>query len=620
MKNIRTSFFSLNYNFFIVFIILFSSLLVLPFFNYIFASTTVSWTTRSQMPTPRGWMPAVSASNGKMYVIGGQRFPDNSIVSTNEEYDPNSNSWLPKASMPSLRLAFGAAELNGKIYVFGGVYGSNRLNSVLEYNALTNTWSSRASMPTAREGLVAVSGNNGKIYAIGGYNGQLLNIVEEYDPITDTWSSKANMPTARYGLGVAALKNKIYAIGGYGYVTPYSQSPLNVVEEFDTLSNSWEAKINMPTSRMVLGVTTGGNGKIYAIGGDTTAGGVFTGKTEEATVVFPNITPSVDADGPYEVNEGETVQVAATGSDPENGPLTYAWDLDNNGTFEILGQTVTFSATNLDGPDSKIITVQVTDDGNLTAIDQTIVNITNVTPTVGPITAPTDPILVNTQINTNVSFTDPGVPDTHTGVWEWGDNLTSAGTVDQQNDTVTGSHTYTIPGVYEVKVNIADDDEGIGESIYQFIVVYDNSASGGFVTGAGVIDSPVGSYVPNSSLTGIAKFGFVSKYQPGASTPTGNTQFKFQAADFTFTSTVYQWLVVAGAQAKFKGDGTVNGSGSYGFQLSAIDGSINGGGGVDKFRIKIWDENNNDQVVYDNNLGSNDNSDPTTELTGGNIV
>src|SRR3989344_4241601 len=387
MKNIRTSFFSLNYNFFIVFIILFSSLLVFPFFNYIFASTTVSWTTRSQMPTPRGWMPAVSASNGKIYVIGGQRFPDNSIVSTNEEYDPNSNSWLPKASMPSLRLAFGAAELNGKIYVFGGVYGSNRLNSVLEYNALTNTWSSRASMPTAREGLVAVSGNNGKIYAIGGYNGQLLNIVEEYDPITDTWSSKANMPTARYGLGVAALKNKIYAIGGYGYVTAYSQSPLNVVEEFDTLSNSWEAKINMPTSRMVLGVTTGGNGKIYAIGGDTTAGGVFTGKTEEATVVFPNITPSVDADGPYEVNEGETVQVAATGSDPENGPLTYAWDLDNNGTFEILGQTVTFSATNLDGPDSKIITVQVTDDGNLTAIDQTIVNITNVTPTVGPITA-----------------------------------------------------------------------------------------------------------------------------------------------------------------------------------------------------------------------------------------
>ena len=103
-------------------------------------------------------------------------------------------------------------------------------------------------------------------------------------------------------------------------------------------------------------------------------------------------------------------------------------------------------------------------------------------------------------------------------------------------------------------------------------------------------------------------------------TPTGNTQFKFQAADFTFISTDYQWLVVAGAQAKFKGSGTVNGSWNYGFKLAATDGVINGGGGSDKFRIKIWDKDNNDQVVYDNNLGEGDNADPTTEITGGNIV
>ncbi len=333
-----------------------------------------------------------------------------------------------------------------------------------------------------------------------------------------------------------------------------------------------------------------------------------------------NQPPTVDAGGPYTVDEGGSVNVTATGNDPENGPLTFAWDLDNNGSFETSGQTVTFSAASLDGFTTKTINVQVTDNGNLTATDEATINVVNVSPTVGTITAPTDPVLVNTQINTNVSFTDPGIPDTHTAVWDWGDISTSTGTVDEQNHNITGNHSYATPGVYEIKVTVTDDDSGSDDSIYQYVVVYDNSASGGFVTGAGTIDSPDGAYVPNTSLTGIAKFGFVSKYQPGANTPTGNTQFKFQAADFTFTSTTYQWLVVAGAQAKFKGAGTVNGSGSYGFQLFATDGAINGGGGVDKFRIKIWDKNNNDTVVYDNNIGASDNVSPTTELTGGNII
>ena len=33
---------------------------------------------------------------------------------------------------------------------------------------------------------------------------------------------------------------------------------------------------------------------------------------------------------------------------------------------------------------------------------------------------------------------------------------------------------------------------------------------------------------------------------------------------------------------------------------------INGGGNTDKFRIKIWDKNNGDTIVYDNAPGSDD--------------
>ncbi len=85
-------------------------------------------------------------------------------------------------------------------------------------------------------------------------------------------------------------------------------------------------------------------------------------------------------------------------------------------------------------------------------------------------------------------------------------------------------------------------------------------------------------------------------------------------------SDTYQWLVVAGPQAKFKGDGAINGEGSYGFMITAVDEALTPSADVDLFRIKIWDKDNNDEVVYDNQMGDPDDADPTTEIGGGSIV
>lgn len=64
----------------------------------------------------------------------------------------------------------------------------------------------------------------------------------------------------------------------------------------------------------------------------------------------------------------------------------------------------------------------------------------------------------------------------------------------------------------------------------------------------------------------------------------------------------------------------MNGGGSYGFLLTATDGQVAGGGGVDKFRIKIWDKNNADSIVYDNAPGSDDIYSSTTQAIGGGSI
>jgi len=214
---------------------------------------------------------------------------------------------------------------------------------------------------------------------------------------------------------------------------------------------------------------------------------------------------------------------------------------------------------------------------------------------------------------------DPDTLDTHAVVWNWGDGSSSPGVLAESNGsgTVKGEHSYSVPGVYRVMATVTDQASASGQSVFEFVVVYDPGA--GFVAGGGWISSPAGAYSPNPVLTGMASFGFQSKYQRGTTVPFGHTQFQFHAADLSFESTRYQWLVIAGPKAQFKGEGSINGTGVFDFLLTAIDGQQNGGGGIDRFRIKIWDRSTG-QIIYDNQPGADNSSNASTVITKGSIV
>ena len=383
-----------------------------------------------------------------------------------------------------------------------------------------------------------------------------------------------------------------------------------------------------PSQASLVSIAVDSTGRAYVAGGtDSTTLPIVNGFQPTyagvrdaffAIIGESNNPPSVNAGGPYSVTEGGLVTVAASGFDPDGNALSYVWDLDNNGSFETTGQSVSFSAATLDGPSTSTIRVQVTDTGGLSAISQGQVSVLNAAPTAGTITAPSNPLQVNTVVNVSAGFTDAGILDTHTALWDWDDGGTSAGTVNETNGsgTVSGHHTFTTPGIYTLSLTIQDNDGATAQTQFRSVVVYD--PAGGFVTGGGWINSPAGAWLNNPALVGKANFGFSAKYKKGANVPDG--QFNFQVASLNFHSTGYDWLVVAGAKAKFKGTGKINGSGNYGFMLTAIDGQLNGGGGADKFRIKIWDKNNGGAVVYDNQVAAPDDAVPSMTLGGGSIV
>ena len=238
-------------------------------------------------------------------------------------------------------------------------------------------------------------------------------------------------------------------------------------------------------------------------------------------------------------------------------------------------------------------------------------------PFVGSIVAPLAPLQVGTVVNATSNFADPD-SSAHTALWSWGDGTTSPGTIEfaAGAGTVTGSHAYVQAGVYRLRLDVVDETGAIGSAVFEFVVVYD--PSGGFVTGGGWINSPPGAYLAEPSLVGRANFGLVAKHQQGKSVPQGTTEFQFHAADFNFHSLDYEWLVVSGARAQFKGTGAIHGrSGVFRFVLTAIDGDLLGGDHPDQFRIKVFDAGG---VIYDNQLGSSDDADPVMALGGGSIV
>lgn len=343
---------------------------------------------------------------------------------------------------------------------------------------------------------------------------------------------------------------------------------------------------------------------------------------EDITLLPANRPPVANAGSDQSKNEGDQVTLdGSASSDPDDDPISYSWQL----LAGYSGPAVTLDDTTVAQPkfsttDNGEYTFRltVTDDDGVSSSDDVTVVIGNVAPTITQFTAPVDPVPISQPIPMSASFTDPGTADTHTVSFSL-DGVNVAGEVIETDGSgsATGSVAATAAGVYVATVTVSDDDGGTAtETASVPVVVYDPSA--GFVTGGGWIDSPAGAYPAAPELSGKASFGFVSKYAKGATRPSGNTEFSFQAAGLRLKSTSYDWLVVAGARAQYKGTATVNGVEGFSFMLTAVDGQLNGGGGVDKFRIKVWDSS--DTVVYDNQPGELDSTPLTTALGGGSIV
>ena len=222
---------------------------------------TDSWTRKATMPTARRFL-AASAVDGIIYVIGGGGMGA-PVTGAVEAYDPKTDKWVVKTKMPTPRCYPAACAVDGIIYTIGGAIAPSGspvyMPTVEAYDPKTDHWTPKADLPTA-EAVGAVNAVNGLIYACYGKD------TFAYDPKTDSWTTKAPIPDLSlnsYLTASSAVGGMVYLFGGE---PADSCTACDLTLAYDPVQDRFSAKRKMPMTCLGAAAATI-DGKIYVADG-----------------------------------------------------------------------------------------------------------------------------------------------------------------------------------------------------------------------------------------------------------------------------------------------------------------------------------------------------------------
>ncbi len=215
----------------------------------------------------------------------------------------------------------------------------------------------------------------------------------------------------------------------------------------DTLTYSWNFGDNTnPVSGRDATHTFADNGNYNVVLTVTDKDGAATTQTVVAKV--DNVAPTiVSIVKPTVIKEGESVTFSATATDPGIlDTLTYSWNFGDN-TNSVTGQNVNHTSAD-NGNYSVVLTV--TDKDGAATTQTVVAKVDNVAPTIVSIAKPTQ-INEGQAVSFNATVTDPGILDTLTYSWNFGDNT-------QPTTGQNVTHTFVDNGSYNVALTVTDKD------------------------------------------------------------------------------------------------------------------------------------------------------------------
>ncbi len=170
-----------------------------------------------------------------------------------------------------------------------------------------------------------------------------------------------------------------------------------------------------------------------------------------------NTPPTANAGGPYSGLEGATIPLTGTAVDLDDNELIYDWTVSSP-DCTISGANTLEPGITCGDDGVYTATLTVSDWWFASDTSQATVTTENLPPTILSYTFTPFPVRLNQIAYLTVDFTDPGNRDTHSAMIDWGDTITTTGSVDQLALTVSGEHIYTDIGDFILTLTLRDDD------------------------------------------------------------------------------------------------------------------------------------------------------------------
>lgn len=293
------------------------------------------WKALALMPKPRVSAYA-AAVNGKIYIIGGFYISGNARITTPEvlEYDPATDKYTVKATMPTATYGMAGAVVGTKIFVMSGIAAGNYTNATQVYDVTTNTWaSSTASTLSSIYPTASAVGND--IYLLGGQSTSYWNtfLKGTVNGNAITWKKMTNLPVPISGGASGILDGNLFVAGGTN-----GNGPLASTYKYDITGNKWTSSFTMPVATYYVGNLVGDNTTLYFIhGADSPETYKF---VEGAPVAIINSAPDAIE---YKLKTGtsgtKTVVISNFGTLPLNvtisNPKTDTWLTNDAGELTI---------------------------------------------------------------------------------------------------------------------------------------------------------------------------------------------------------------------------------------------------------------------------------------------
>lgn len=255
-----------------------------------FSYTRQQISVSNHQPRWRPRLPLAGTNTGRVVCVAIEdaifALLDNGEIWRSES---GSGPWHLDAEMRPIRRDFGAAALNGRLHIVGGLTDKGKAIADHDiYDPAAREWTKGPSLPVPKGG-VGLAVLDDVLFAVGGYQGWFLptwardfighitpdvllaasrttRTVHAFDAREDRWVVAYSMATSRSHMGISVLHDRLHVVGGLQRKPMGAPMPVSAHEAFLPDAGRWEMLMPLRTPVAYPGMVAIG-GQLHLLGG-----------------------------------------------------------------------------------------------------------------------------------------------------------------------------------------------------------------------------------------------------------------------------------------------------------------------------------------------------------------